>query len=237
MSTFIWEIFRQLITWGLGYWSYTTVWITEKSLWFAPNKMRQIVDRYATERIFACVISGKLPIFPQLNGGDAILFYPLSRCERYEILEAPELEPTPLFEGKILGIFIPPEKRQKRYHLCGYDNEGNCYDAGRLSSRGELQSTQVLPGLKILNNRLKWKTYSLKYLASFIMVHTNGKPHAAVYSQRPRWKYPKTKYLPHVVIPPDGTNLNNPDLKIMVMIVDKDAWVSKILIPDNDHGN
>lgn len=234
MPTFIWEFFSRIITWGLGYISYTTVWITEKSMWFAPNKMRQIVNRYATERIFACVVSGNLPLFPQLNGGDGILFYPLAQCERYEILELPELNPTPLFEGKILGVFIPPESRQKQYHLCGYDKKGNCFDAGRLFSRGKTQSTQIIPGLKVQSNRLKWKTFSFKYLASFIMIHTNMKPHAAAYSQRSRWKYPQTKHLPHIVISPDGINLDHPGLKIMVMIVDKDAWVSKILIPANE---
>lgn len=230
LSDKIWKVFSNFVSWGMGKIPYITVWTAEKAFFIAPSMLRSWVTRYTSERILACVVAGEMPMLPGLDGGDAILFYPLSQCHRYEVLELPELEPVEIFEGHILAFVISAKQRLGQYHLCGYDQEGNCYDAGLLFSRGEYSKTKITRGITLSEGRIQWDVRSKNYLTSFIMIHTNGKPHAAGYSQRSDWEYPDTTYLPHVVIPPDGKSITDANTSAMVLIVDKDAWVPEILM-------
>ena len=214
----------------MGHIPFITVWTAEKAFFLAPKILRSWVDRYSSERILACVVGGEMPMLPRLGGGDAILFYPLPQCVRYELLELPELEVNEIFDGHILAFVIAADQRLGRYHLCGYDEDGKCYDAGLLSSRGHDSQTQIVKGLEVSENRIQWEVQSKRYLTSFIMIHSNGKPHAAGYSQRTFWEYPDTTYLPHVVIPPDGKSLQDAETSVMVLIIDQDAWVPEMLM-------
>lgn len=203
----------------------------------APKLLRRWVDRYTSERILACVVAGELPFLPGLKGGDALLFYPLPQCEHYEILEIPELKAQPLFGGKILAIIIPAAKRLEQYHLCGYDNVGKCYDAGILFSHGTQKSTKINTGIRPQKGRIVWEVASPRYLTSFLMLHSEGQVHAAGYSRRGYWDYPNTRYLPHVVIEPDGIPLDSRGLSAMLLVVDSDAWVPEIQIWDSTTQN
>ena len=207
-----------------------TVWSAENAFFVAPKMLRGWVDRYSSERILACVVGGELPFIPGLKGGDALLFYPLPQCERYVVLELPQLESTPLFGGAVLAVVVPKSKRLEQYHLCGYDKEGNCFDAGLLFSRGAQESTQVREGIGVEGGRISWDVDSRGYLTSFLMLHSDNKAHAAGYSRRKSWDYPSTRFLPHVVIEPDGTSLESEGLSAMVLVVDTDAWVPEILV-------
>ena len=62
------------------------------------------------------------------------------------------------------------------------------------------------------------------------MLHSEGQVHAAGYSRRGYWDYPNTRYLPHVVIEPDGIPLDSRGLSAMLLVVDSDAWVPEIQI-------
>ncbi len=199
----------------------------------APKLLRQWVDRYTSERILACVVAGELPFLPELKGGDALLFYPLPQCERYEVVEIPELVDQPLFGGKILAIIIPPDIRLEQYHLCGYDAEGQCYDAGLLFSHGAQERTQIREGIRKKDGKIVWDVTSPHYLTSFLMLHSESQAHAAGYSRRRWWDYPNTRYLPHVVIEPDGIPLDTEGLSAMLLVVDSDAWVPEIQVWDS----
>lgn len=208
-----------------------TVWAGEKAFLVAPERMRKVVERFASQRILACVVGGELPMLPDLNGGDAVLFYPLPQCDRYELLEHPELTPKAHFGGQILVFTIPPEKRRQSYNICAYDAPGTCYSSGSLASHGDKGGTKLSKaGIETGPRGIRWRTPARRYLASFVMVHTNFAPHAAVYSHRGSWPYPQTRHLPHVVIPPDEVDLTKKDLGIFVMIVEYDAWVPEILV-------
>ena len=224
------NLFFDFVSWGMQRIPWWTVWAAERVFYLFPRVLRSLVDKYTAERILACVVGGELPIIPNLNGGDAILFYPLKQCVRYELAAYPEIEATPLFAGHILGMLIPTEKRLAQYHLVGYDAAGQSYEAGLLKSHSQAGVTKVRPGVRVQQNKIAWDVHSRAYLTSFLMVHTMGTPHAAGYSQKRSWQYPATKYLPHVVIPPDGTALTQANVSVMVMIVDKDAWVPEILV-------
>lgn len=219
-----------LLAFGMRVLPYFSLWVAERLFTIAPAFCRKVDQRYTSDKILACVVGGDLPMFPQLNGGDAILFYPLPSCVRYEVLEYPDLEPTPMFGGKILAFIIPPEKRLQRYHVCGYDNQGRCYDAGRLFSHSDQRGTQVRREVSVVSGRIEWKIDTSRYLTGFVMVHSSGQPHAAGYSQNPFWRYPNTERLLHVVIPPDGTSLDQQGVSLMVMNVDTDAWVPEIQV-------
>lgn len=225
----IWNLISRFVSWGMGRIPYITVWTAEKAFFIAPTILRKWVDRYTSERILACVVGGSLPMLPNFPGGDIILFYPLKQCIRYQVLELPQIKPLELFDGHILAFTIPTNQRLKQYHVCGYDLAGTCFDAGLLYSNSAHANTKFVDGIDVLNNKIKWTTRSKNYLTSFIMVHSDGKPHAAGYSQRSYWNYPTTDFLPHVVIPPDGKNLLSKNISIMILIVDKDAWVPEII--------
>lgn len=207
-----------------------TVWSAEQLFFVAPKFFRFLVDRYTAGRILACVVGGSIPMLPRLEGGDAILYYPLPQCVRYELLEYPELAPVSLFDGRILAMLVPEDRRCERYHLCGYDARGKCYDAGTLTSHAAEGNTRMREGVVVNGDRITWDASTRNYLTSFLMVHAGERPVAAGYSQRKRWRYPDTTYLPHVVLPPDGTSLDDESVSVFVMIVDQDAWVSEILI-------
>jgi hypothetical protein len=230
----IWKGFSRFVSWGMGRIPRLTVWSAENAFLIAPKVLRGWVDRYTSERILACVVGGELPFIPGLNGGDALLFYPLPQCERYELIELPHLKSIPLFGGAVLAIVIPKDERLGQYHLCGYDSEGHCFDAGLLFSRGVETSTQVREGIRVVDGKISWDVESRRYLTSFLMMHSDGSPHAAGYSRRKSWDYPSTRYLPHVVIEADGTSLESEGLSAMLLVVDTDAWVPEILIWKSD---
>lgn len=224
------KAFDSLGTLAMRFRPVLTVWTADKLFLFAPKAMRKIVERFASQRILACVAGGELPILPHLNGGDAIFFYPLPQCTRYEVLEHPHLQPEKHFGGKIYVFIIPPELRRPSYTVCGYDQAEHCFSSGQLHSHGADSPTQIVMGsVKKRGSRLRWPLKTRRYLASFIMVHTNYQPHAAVYTRSPTWRYPHTKRLPHIVIPPDGTDLDQAGVGLFIMVVEADAWVPTIL--------
>lgn len=226
----VWQAFSRFVSWGMGHIPRLTVWSAENAFLIAPKMLRGWVERYTSERILACVVGGKLPFLPSMDGGDAILFYPLPQCERYELRELPHLDTVSLFKGAVLAFVIPAKQRLGQYHLCGYDSEGICYYAGKLFSRGDEASTRVREGIELKGKWIKWSVDSRRYLTSFLMLHSGDHPHAAGYSRRRRWDYPNTRYLPHVVISPDGAALESPGLNMMLLVVDADAWVPEILL-------
>jgi hypothetical protein len=230
LISFLKSIFDKFVDLGMDIRPAVTVWLAEVAFKIAPDQMRGVVNRLGQRRLFACVVGGELPMIPQLQGGDAVLFYPLAHCERYVLLEHPELTPTPLFEGKILAIIIPPEKRQSRYQVCGYDAAGKCYPTGPLSSHGKDRATQISAGVRVQGKRISWPVQSKRYLVSFIMLHSGPHAHAAVYSQKKYWDFPQTKTLPLVVVPPDGTELGAQGTRLFTMVVERDAWVPHMVL-------
>jgi len=232
----IWLTFSRFVSWGMGHIPRLTVWSAENAFLIAPKMLRRWVDRYTSERILACVVGGELPFIPGLDGGDAILFYPLPQCVRYELLELPHLEAVSLFEGAVLAIVIPAKQRLGKYHLFGYDSEGNCYDAGFLSSRGGESSTKMRKGIQVERGMIRWETDSPRYLTSFLMLHSQGHPHAAGYSRRKSCAYPNTRYLPHVVLTPDEIPLDSEGLSAMLLVVETNAWVPEILVWNSPSG-
>lgn len=230
-NDFIWRAFSRFVSWGMRTIPRTTVWSAEKAFYLSPRTLRSWVVRYTSERILACVVGGDLSFVSDGLHGDAIMFYPLAHCVRYALQEHPELKPMPLFAGHILTFIVPPGKQLKQYHLYGYAEDGTRYDGGILKSHSDNEMTRVSKDyIEISKRGIQWRVQSKRYLTSFVMLHSNGKPHAAGYSRRTSWRYPDTKYLPHVVIPPDGTTLHQRQVSVMILIVNKDAWVPEILI-------
>jgi len=115
----VWRLFSGFVSWGMMAIPRTTVASAELAFFLAPWLLRRWVERYTAERILACVVSGELPLVPGLDGGDAILFYPLPHCERYELEGFPDLDPQPLMGGAISAYVVPPERRARRYRLAG----------------------------------------------------------------------------------------------------------------------
>lgn len=228
----LWNLFSRVVSWGMMTVPKLTVWAAEEAFYVAPKTLRQWVNRYTSEHLLACVVGGDVPFIPDLAGGDAVLFYPLPQCVRYELEEYPSVAPVALFQGTMLALIVPQNKRHKRYHLYGYDELGNRYDGGSLVSHAVQQPTRVAdqrPQVKA--DWIQWKPTSKNYLTSFVLVYDVNKVlHAAGYSRRCFWNYPQTKYLPHVVLPPDGYALDGAGAAVMVLIVDTDAWVPTILI-------
>lgn len=224
------KIFFKFVSRGMKIIPWLTVWTAERAFYIFPKFLRYLVNNYTSGRIQACVVGGELPFIPDLKGGDAILFYPLPQCVRYEIQDYPEITPIPLFDGKILAMIIPKEQRSHEYHAYGYDEEGKRFGSGTMSSHSMEGVTKIRKGVRIDQNRILWDVKSRPYLTSFLMIHTKGKPHAAGYSQTQHWNYPDTTYLPHLVIPPDGTPLNQADVSVMALVINTDAWVSEILV-------
>lgn len=227
-----WKYFSLFVKWGMANIPFITVWVAEKCFFIAPGILRSWVKRYTNEEILACVLGGTIPMIG-LEDGDAILFYPLPDCVRYELKGFPELKPKEIFDGHILAFLVPNDKRRDTYDVVGYDKNGKEYALKGLHSHSKESGTKITKGgVHIDNaNKIWWKIKTKKYLTSFIMIHTSGKPHAAGYSQRPYWKnYPETTYLPHVVIPPDATPLGEKGVSIILMIVENDAWVPEILV-------
>lgn len=225
-----WALFGRAVGWGMRVIPRTTVWAAELAFFIAPRLLRRWVDRYTSERILACVVSGKLPVIPHLNGGDAILFYPLPQCVRYELEGCQDLGPEPLFGGAIYVFIVPRSRRADHYRLSGVGKRGERYDAGRLGSRWKIASTAVGSGISLADERISWPVRSTRYLTSFVLIHHDGAPKAAGYSRRAHWPYPSITYLPHVVIPPDGTPLDPSQDGVLIMIVDTDGWVPEVLM-------
>lgn len=227
------DLFFVFVSWGLKNIPWLTVWTAERVFYIFPGFMRSLVEKYTSNRILACVVGGNIPFLPDINGGDVLLFYPLSQCVGYEVLEYPDISPVPLFEGKILGMIIPKDQRLPQYHLCGYDKQGNCFPAGILISHSTQGATQIRNGINMSKNEISWDVNTSTYMTSFLIIHSRDKPHAAGYSQTRHWYYPDTIYLPHIVIPPDGTPLSQEGISVMIMVVNKDGWVPEILIWSN----
>lgn len=223
-----WSLFSKFVSWGMMAIPRTTVASAELAFFLAPWLLRRWVERYTAERILACVVSGELPLVPGLDGGDAILFYPLPHCVRYALEGFPDFVPQPLMGGAILAYVVPPERRARRYRLTGFDRAGGRYDAGLLGSRGHRARTRVSDGVSVAGGRLRWPVRSKRYLTSFVLVYDEQGPKAAGYSRRRGWRFPATTFLPHVVIPPRGRALDPHRDHVLVMIVDTDAWVPDV---------
>lgn len=230
LGNLAWALFSKAVSLGMSIIPRTTVWAAELAFFIAPKLLRHWVERYTSERILACVVSGKLPLLPHLNGGDAVLFYPLPQCTRYELEGYRELEPQSLFGGAIYAFVIPPLRRADHYRLSGVGKDGKRYDAGRLRSRGQSASTLMGSGVSFANGRIRWPVRSRRYLTSFVLIYHGDKAKAAGYSRRRRWPYPSTAYLPHVVIPPQTAALDASQDGLLIMIVDTDAWVPHVLM-------
>jgi cellobiose-specific phosphotransferase system component IIA len=130
----------------------------------------------------------------------------------------------------MLAFIVPLEKRSRMYQVIGFAKDGRTYESGVLISHSDKTNTRVRPAAKVDNNRIEWRANTGRYLTSFILVHSGDHVHAAGYSQRMNWRYPDIRFFPHIVIPPDGTDLGQPGVSIMIMVVDKDAWVPEILV-------
>jgi|GEM_PF-5514001 len=228
----LWNAFSRAVAWGIKACPRLTVWLAEEAFYLAPRTLRRWVDRYASERILACVVGGELPFLPELNGGDAVLFYPLPQCERYELEGHTNAAFVPLFGGAIQAAVVPQGKRQGRYQVLGYDSTGTRYDSGWLRSHTPKRPTQVTNRrLRVGPNAIRWTPHTPRYLTSFVIViDAQGVPHAAGYRRRGFWAFPSVKYLAHVVLSPDGFALDQQGAAVMVMVVETDAWVPEILM-------
>jgi len=228
----LWNAFSRVVAWGIKTCPRLTVWSAEEAFYLAPRTLRRWVDRYASERILACVVGGELSFLPELDGGDAVLFYPLPQCERYELEGHPNAAFVSLFGGAIHAAVVPQEKRQARYQVLGYDSADTRYDSGWLRSHTPERPTQITNRrLWVGPNAIRWAPHTSRYLTSFVLVlDAQGVPHAAGYSRRGFWPFPSVKRLAHVVLNPDGFSLDQQGAAVMVMVVETDAWVPEILM-------